>query len=79
VPEKAHGAAPTPSIDDIGWHIIETFATSDMTQPDAEKALQTALRDLYSAAYWEQPLRMVTEFEPDCRSSDKAAPPNKQM
>ena len=67
LPEEAHGA-PALSSHEIGWGIIENFAMSKMTsRPDAEKALCAALKLEGFPLWrdWEQPLEIVTEFEPD--------------
>jgi hypothetical protein len=67
VPEEAPigGYAEPPSLTMTGWNIIETFAASEMSLPEAERALVAALKDEYHDEDWRPALRMVTETEPD--------------
>jgi carboxylesterase type B len=48
----------------IGWNIVKMFATSEMSLPEAKRALAAALKDNYNKEDWQSALRMVTKTEP---------------
>lgn len=48
-----------------GWNVINTFASSGMTLPQAEDVLKKIFGDQYNDDYWRPALKIVTETEPD--------------
>jgi hypothetical protein len=52
-------------MEQVGWNIIHAFAESEMTLPNAEMALRTALAGLYCDEDWREALNMVNDTEPD--------------
>jgi hypothetical protein len=65
VPEDARGAAKAPLMEQVGWNIIHAFVESEMTLPNAEMVLWTALAGLYRDEDWREALNMVNNTEPD--------------
>lgn len=59
-----------PHADTLAWDIIQDFATSDMSLPEAESQLQAHLGDRFVDSDWQPALRAVMEAEGD---ADKAS------
>ena len=61
----------SPHADCGAWDIIQTFATSDMTLPDAEEHLKSHLGDRYNQQDWQPALDAVMNAEGDIPCAQK--------
>ena len=62
----------SPCTDCEAWDIIRTFATSEMTLPNAEEGLKTYLGDRYNERDWQPALDAVMNAEGDIACTQEA-------
>ena len=63
IPTVSNAPAPGTNIDPAAWNIIQQFASTAMTLPEAEDGLHKHLQDRYVDDEWRPALKMVTESE----------------
>ncbi|KAJ8591213.1 hypothetical protein M405DRAFT_814739 [Rhizopogon salebrosus TDB-379] len=61
-----------PHIDPVAWKIVHTFATTQMSLPDAERDLQAHLGERYIDLDWRPALKAVMDAEGDTEAASNA-------